>query len=103
MFFSEEVWGAIRGRFALSQRQGQVIRALCDGKTDKQIAAALGIKPPTVRLYLARCCEKCGAENRTELILRVLGEFCRGCRAESCPLMDQGVSDRALVLTDGHR
>lgn len=38
----------------LSRRQRQVAQLIADGKTNKQIAAALGITPESVRTYMKR-------------------------------------------------
>jgi DNA-binding NarL/FixJ family response regulator len=43
-----------------------VVAAVADGKTDKEIAAALGLQPKTVRNYLGRAFEKLGVNSRTQ-------------------------------------
>ena len=56
-----------RGAFRLSRREGQVVRLLCRGLRDKEIAAELGLAEPTVRTYVSRVLVKTGATNRTQL------------------------------------
>jgi two-component system response regulator DevR len=50
----------------LSEQEHRVIAAVADGKTDKEIAAALGLQPKTVRNYLGRAFEKLGVNSRTQ-------------------------------------
>lgn len=50
----------------LSEQERRVIAAVADGKTDKEIAAALGLQPKTVRNYLGRAFEKLGVNSRTQ-------------------------------------
>ena len=50
----------------LSEQERRVIAAVADGKTDKEIAAALGLQPKTVRNYLGRAFEKIGVNSRTQ-------------------------------------
>src|SRR6185369_6263868 len=49
---------------ALSPREREVARCVAQGRTDKQIAAALGIEVSSVRTYLRRICDKCGVQHR---------------------------------------
>ena len=46
---------------------------LAAGKTDRDIAAILGISPRTVHKHLQRIYEKLGVETRTAAVLRALG------------------------------
>jgi DNA-binding NarL/FixJ family response regulator len=50
----------------LSEQERRVVAAVADGKTDKEIAAALGLQPKTVRNYLGRAFEKLGVNSRTQ-------------------------------------
>lgn len=49
----------------LSPRECQVLRALCKGKANKEIAAELELREPTVKLHVKLVCRKLGARNRT--------------------------------------
>jgi two-component system nitrate/nitrite response regulator NarL len=49
----------------LSPREQQVIRALCEGKANKEIARDLELREPTVKLYVKLVCCKLGARNPT--------------------------------------
>lgn len=51
----------------LSKRESQVIALAVEGKTNGEIAAALGIARNTVKNHLARIYDKLGVNNRTEL------------------------------------
>jgi DNA-binding NarL/FixJ family response regulator len=49
----------------LSPRERQVLRALCEGKANKEIALDLQLREPTVKLHVKLVCRKLGARNRT--------------------------------------
>lgn len=49
----------------LSPREQQVLRALCEGKANKEIARDLDLREPTVKLHVKLVCRKLGARNRT--------------------------------------
>lgn len=50
----------------LSDQERRVLAEVAAGKTDKDIAAALGLQPKTVRNYLERVFEKLGVHTRTQ-------------------------------------
>ncbi len=49
----------------LSPRERQVLRALCEGKANKEIAKDLELREPTIKLHVKLVCRKLGARNRT--------------------------------------
>lgn len=53
----------------LSQREKQVLEKLCVGMANKEIARALGIQEPTVKLHMKTLYRKIGAHNRTQAAL----------------------------------
>ncbi|MFY8208669.1 MAG: LuxR C-terminal-related transcriptional regulator [Caulobacter sp.] len=57
----------------LSKRQREVLGHLLDGKTNKQIAEALGISLATVKLHVQGILGEAGAKNRTEAVVRFGG------------------------------
>jgi DNA-binding NarL/FixJ family response regulator len=61
----------------LSPREQQVLRALCAGKANKEIARDLELREPTVKLHVKLVCRKLGARNRTHaaMVARDAG-FC---------------------------
>ena len=61
----------------LSPRERQVLRALCEGKANKEIAIDLELREPTVKLHVKLVCRKLGARNRTHaaMVARDAG-FC---------------------------
>jgi two-component system, NarL family, nitrate/nitrite response regulator NarL len=61
----------------LSQREKQVLEKLCAGMANKEIARALGIQEPTVKLHMKTLYRKIGASNRTQaaLIAKEAGLF----------------------------
>lgn len=50
----------------LSPREVQVLKGLCEGKANKEIARDLGIQEPTVKLHMKTLYRKIGAHNRTQ-------------------------------------
>jgi two-component system NarL family response regulator len=55
-------------RVELTPREMGVLRELVTGKSNKEIAAALGIVEGTVKLHVTRLYEKLGVSNRTEAL-----------------------------------
>lgn len=59
----------LQDRFdALTQREGEVLRHVMDGRLNKQIAGDLGIAEKTVKVHRARAMEKMGAQSVAELV-----------------------------------
>jgi DNA-binding NarL/FixJ family response regulator len=52
---------------ALSGREQQVAALICQGYTNRQIAARLGVSPDTVKIYVSNVLRKFGLGSRTEL------------------------------------
>jgi two-component system, NarL family, response regulator DevR len=55
---------------ALSAQEQRVVSLVADGKTNKEIATALGLSPKTVRNYLANVFDKLQISRRAELVKR---------------------------------
>ncbi|TAE77915.1 MAG: DNA-binding response regulator [Verrucomicrobia bacterium] len=53
---------------ALSERELAVLRLAAEGRTNKEIAAALGLGGASVKTYLARIFTKLGATDRTQAV-----------------------------------
>ncbi|HVD52461.1 MAG TPA: LuxR family transcriptional regulator [Candidatus Udaeobacter sp.] len=53
---------------SLSARQEVILRNVAQGKTNKDIAAELGISEQGVKVHVSRLLERYGAENRVELV-----------------------------------
>jgi len=56
-------------RFGLTPRELQIIGALVDGQTNKDIAGTFGISEYTVKHHLTNVYDKLGVYNRVELVL----------------------------------
>ena len=56
-------------RFGLTRREAQIIGALIDGQTNKDIARTFGISECTVKNHLTNVYDKLGVYNRVELVL----------------------------------
>lgn len=55
------------GRFGLTPRQVQIVRAVATGASNGDIAAELGISEDTVKQHVASIFDKCGVSSRVEL------------------------------------
>ena len=53
----------------LTRRERQVLEKLCDGLSNKEIARALSIEEPTVKLHMKTLYRKIGVQNRTQAAL----------------------------------
>jgi DNA-binding NarL/FixJ family response regulator len=53
----------------LSERQLEVLRAICEGQSNKQVASALQIAEKTVKVHVSAIFEKLGVANRTQAML----------------------------------
>jgi DNA-binding NarL/FixJ family response regulator len=69
--FSDDEWAVLKSDLALSPRQADIVKAICQGMSDTQIAWELGIAVPTVRMHVGRLLKKCDVADRVELVLRV--------------------------------
>ncbi len=61
-------------RARLSRRELEVVGQVVDGRSNDEVAAALGIGAKTVETHLARLFERFGLASRTELATRALRE-----------------------------
>ena len=61
---------AAQASLGISSRELAVLAALADGRSNKEIAAALHISPHTVKSHVARLYEKLEVRRRTEAIAR---------------------------------
>lgn len=53
----------------LSQRERQVLRGLCQGHSNKEIARDLNLQEVTIKLHVRTLCKKLNAKNRTQAAL----------------------------------
>jgi DNA-binding CsgD family transcriptional regulator len=53
----------------ITEREREVLQLLADGRSNKEIAARLGLSPNTVKTHVARLFEKLRVARRTEAIL----------------------------------
>ncbi len=53
--------------WGLSPRQTDVLGVVVEGRTNKEIAAVLGLSPYTVAQHVAEILRRAGCENRTEV------------------------------------
>lgn len=58
---------------ALSPQEQRVVSLVADGKTNKEIGAALGLSPKTVRNYLSNAFDKLQVSRRAEIVMRFSG------------------------------
>lgn len=56
-------------KFGLTKREMQIVKALVEGQTNKDIASTFGISEYTVKHHLTNVFDKLGVYNRVELVL----------------------------------
>jgi DNA-binding NarL/FixJ family response regulator len=61
----------------LSRREIDVVEALVDGLSNREIAERLGMKESTVKVHLRRLSQHIGATNRTQIVLWALKNLLR--------------------------
>jgi DNA-binding NarL/FixJ family response regulator len=66
-----EKWNQLVATLKLPPQQIRIVELILRNYCDKQIAAALGLKVPTVRTYLHRIFERLRVSDRLELVLRL--------------------------------
>jgi two-component system, NarL family, response regulator len=64
---AERLAGRVAAR-ELSDREREVLELLAEGKSNKQIARALGISDGTVKVHVANILHKLGAQGRSEAV-----------------------------------
>jgi DNA-binding NarL/FixJ family response regulator len=69
--FTEQEWTRVQESLHLPQRQAEITRHIMGGKSDKQIAHAMGISVATVRTHVSRLFRKFDLNDRMELVLHV--------------------------------
>ncbi len=62
------------GALPVTAREREVLDWLAAGKTDREIAAILGMSPRTVQKHLQHIYEKLGVETRTAAVMRAIGK-----------------------------
>lgn len=64
-----------QGAIDLTRREKEVLAALCDGKTNKEVARDLGLSEPTIKLHVKTLYRRLGVNNRTQaaMVARSLG------------------------------
>jgi DNA-binding NarL/FixJ family response regulator len=66
-----EQWLALARTLQLAPRQEKIVELILRGLQDKEIAAELGLKTPTVRTYIQRAFQKLNVHDRVELVLKL--------------------------------
>lgn len=72
-------------RFALTRRELQVIGALVEGQTNKDIAATFGVSEYTVKHHLTNIFDKLGVYNRVELVLFAINHHLASAQGSDAP------------------
>ncbi|WP_343504887.1 response regulator transcription factor [Alloyangia pacifica] len=58
-----------RAAAQLSERENDVLAELAEGKSNRDIGAALGLKEATVKMHVKSICSKLEASNRTQAVI----------------------------------
>lgn len=73
--FSERNWARIAESLRFSGRETQIVMGIFDDDTEHGIGRRFGMSQHTVHTHLQRLYRKLGVSSRTQLILRVFGEY----------------------------
>ncbi|PHS23103.1 MAG: DNA-binding response regulator [Robiginitomaculum sp.] len=57
---------------SLTAREREILKALCDGKTNARLAKAFGVSPNTIKFHLRNLYEKLGVHNRAAAVAMLL-------------------------------
>ncbi len=68
-------WSEIAKALGITARETQIIQAVFDNLTEKEIAERLKISPHTVHMHMNRLFNKLTVRSRTELVLRIVEEL----------------------------
>lgn len=90
---SLRAWAVSRG---LSRREEQVLREVCGGAGNKDVALRLGISENTVKRHMGSIFRKCGASSRFDL-----ASMARGWGEGRAPDPDGGPSDGGTPRGEG--
>ncbi len=80
----------------ISTREREILLQAAEGRTDKEIAALLGLSLATVRTYWERLRAKTETTNRSEAIMKVLGGELRSVAEEAI----RARAERDLLLSE---
>jgi DNA-binding NarL/FixJ family response regulator len=84
--------GPAANKFGLTKRELQVVSALVEGQSNKDIAATFGVSEYTVKHHLTNVFDKLGVYNRLELVLFAI-------RHQLCPTQDEAEAVVAVANT----
>lgn len=73
--FSDDEWERLVEQLGITERQAEILQRVIDGQSDRQIAADLCIREPTVRSHLQRLFVEFGVSDRTALAIEVFRVF----------------------------
>jgi len=68
-FYQKQNYALGNGLF-LSERQVAVLKELAEGKSNKQIAAALKVAEPTIKMHVSALLRAFGVQNRVQILLK---------------------------------
>jgi DNA-binding CsgD family transcriptional regulator len=72
MLFDEKQWLYIQRCYHISPRELQVVKLVCQGLTNGDIAEKLNVKPGTVKTHLRSIFHKTRVRNKLSMLLRCM-------------------------------
>jgi len=95
ILFDEKQWLYVQRYYNISPRELQVVKLVCRGFTNGDIAEELNVKPGTVKTHLRSIFHKTRARNKFTMLLR--------CMENAGRLSRQANSTAPLFTTDAEK
>ena len=72
MLFTKKQWKYLIDGYHLTPRQAQIVKYICEGSDNTQIAKKCKIKYNTVKAHITNICNRVSVRGKSELILQLL-------------------------------
>ncbi len=86
----------------LTERERQVVFALCEGGSNEAIAERLYVALPTLRTHLMRIHQKLGVRSKADVVRVVTGRVLAAYRS-GCGPSDEADESRKIIVSDDDR
>ena len=74
-FLRQDEWVSLKAVLRLSKREGEILSAAIEQRTEQEIATQLQLSVSTVHTYIGRLYRKLGVDNRCGAIVRLFEAY----------------------------